>query len=85
VSRKRWVTTRFFGYPLDENQLQLLPRQCMPAEHESHLYLFTALFPRENRSVMSSRLSRVLVSPDGRQVGIGAVSWGLVFVRYTSR
>jgi RimJ/RimL family protein N-acetyltransferase len=69
----------FFGYPLDESQLQrYLDSACLPNTRA----IFTALLPSgepvghvELSSIwpyLSSRLSRVLVTPHRRQLGIGA-------------
>ena len=69
----------FFGYPLDESRLQ---RYLDSASQPNTRAIFTALLPSgepvghvEISNIwpyLSSRLSRVLVAPDRRQLGIGA-------------
>jgi RimJ/RimL family protein N-acetyltransferase len=68
----------FFGYPLDESRLQ---RYLDSAREPNTRAIFTALLPSGEPvghveisqiwPYLSSRLSRVLVAPDRRQVGIG--------------
>jgi RimJ/RimL family protein N-acetyltransferase len=69
----------FFGYPLDESRLQ---RYLESASHPNTRAIFTALLPSGEPvghveisqiwPYLSSRLSRVLVVPNRRQLGIGA-------------
>jgi len=69
----------FFDYPLDESRLQ---RYLDSASQPNTRTIFTALLPSgepvghvEISNIwpyLSSRLSRVLVAPDRRQLGIGA-------------
>jgi RimJ/RimL family protein N-acetyltransferase len=67
----------FFGYPLDESRLQ---RYLDSARERNTRAISTALLPSgepvghveiSQMPYLSSRLSRVLVAPDRRQVGIG--------------
>jgi RimJ/RimL family protein N-acetyltransferase len=69
----------FFGYPLDESRLQCY---LDSASQPNTRAIFTALLPSGEPvghveisqiwPYLSSRLSRVLVVPDRRQLGIGA-------------
>ena len=77
-AHEQWCGS-FFGYPLDESRLQrYLESACQPNTR----VIFTAVLS-SGESVghvelshiwpyLSSRLSRVLVAPDRRQLGIGA-------------
>jgi RimJ/RimL family protein N-acetyltransferase len=68
----------FFSYPLDESRLQ---RYLDSARESNTRVIFTALLPSGEPvghveisqiwPYLSSRLSRVLVAPDRRQLGIG--------------
>jgi RimJ/RimL family protein N-acetyltransferase len=76
-SRGQWCGS-FFGYPLDESRLQ---RYLDSAREPNTRAIFTALLPSGQPvgqfeisqiwPYLSSRLSRVLVVPDRRQVDIG--------------
>jgi hypothetical protein len=77
-AHERWCGS-FFGYPLDESRLQ---RYLDNASQPDTRVIFTALLssgePVSHVELshiwpyLPSRLSRVLVAPDHRQLGIGA-------------